>query len=143
METNTDTDDLPLSFDVPDEMRSERLWGYFLNYKWWFVLGAGFLIMTNLQKFAIPLYIGHAVELMEQAAEGTTALAGIRTDLVWAASTIVFLAIGAAVARILSRIAIFNPGRYIEFNLRNDLYDKLTELTPAFFDPAPTASPTT
>jgi len=142
METNTDTDDLPLSFDVPDEMRSERLWGYFLNYKWWFVLGAGFLILTNLQKFAIPLYIGHAVELMEQAAEGTTALAGIRTDLVWAASTIVFLAIGAAVARILSRIAIFNPGRYIEFNLRNDLYDKLTELTPAFFDPAPTGDVT-
>jgi len=142
MDSSTDTNEKALSYEVPDERRSARLWGYFLEYKWWFLVGAGFLILTNLQKFAIPVYIGYAVDLMERAADGTAELAGIRSSLVWAATAIVLLAVGAAVARILSRITIFNPGRFIEFNIRNDLYHKLTELTPAFFDPAPTGDVT-
>lgn len=131
-----------LSYEVPPDLRSEKLWGYFLRYKWWFFFGAIFLVGTNLQKFTIPVYIGWAVELMEQAASGEFDLTEIRSSLVWAAVVVVLLAIGAAVTRILSRIAIFNPGRYIEFNIRNELYRKLTRLTPAFFDPAPTGDVT-
>ncbi len=142
METDAHQSD-PLSYDVPSEERSEKLWGYFLRYKWWFLVGAGFLILTNLQKLTIPVYIGDAVQMMRDAAGSTElSLEAIRSDLVWAGIAVILLAVGAAVARILSRITIFNPGRYIEYDLRNELYRKLTELTPAFFDPAPTGDVT-
>jgi ATP-binding cassette subfamily B protein len=143
METDSTTEPDPLEYDVPPEERSEKLWGYFLRYKWYFLLGAGFLILTNLQKLTIPVYIGHAVQMMRDAAGSSEmSLAAVRSDLVNAGLIIIALAIGAAIARILSRITIFNPGRYIEFDIRNELYRKLTDLTPAFFDPAPTGDVT-
>ena len=142
MSDNSGTHSTALSYDVPPEERSEKLWGFFFRYKWWFLIGAGFLVLTNFQNFTIPVYIGHAVELMERAAEGKASLADVRPQLVNAGLIIIALAIGAALTRIMSRITIFNPGRYIEFDLRNELYEKLTELTPAFFDPAPTGDVT-
>jgi ATP-binding cassette subfamily B protein len=138
MSRDDTSEDGPLSLDVPLEDRRRKMRSYFLRYKWWFLLGAGFLVLTNLQKFTIPVYIGHAVELLERAATGEAALAQLKSNLVWAAIAIVLLAVGGAMARILSRITIFNPGRYIEFDIRNELYDTLAELTPAFYDPAPT-----
>ncbi len=132
------SDEGPLSLDVPLEERRRKMRSYFWRYKWWFLLGAVFLVLTNLQKFTIPVYIGYAVELMQQAAEGESELELLRANLVWAAIAVVLLAIGGAIARILSRITIFNPGRYIEFDIRNELYEKLADLTPAFYDPAPT-----
>ncbi|MFB6371990.1 MAG: ABC transporter transmembrane domain-containing protein, partial [Bradymonadaceae bacterium] len=141
MNTDDETQSDPISYDVPPGERSEKLWGYFLRYKWWFLLGAGFLVLTNLQKLTIPVYIGHAVELMRDAGS-PEAIAAARPKLVWSGVVIIGLAIGAAVARILSRITIFNPGRYIEYDLRNDLYRKLTDLTPAFFEPASTGDVT-
>jgi len=141
MDTDDDSQSDTLAYDVPDEERSAKIWGYFLRYKWWFLLGAGFLILTNLQKLTIPVYIGHAVDLMRNAS-GSDEIAAARPKLVWSGIIIIGLAAGAALARILSRITIFNPGRYIEYDLRNDLYQKLTELTPAFFEPASTGDVT-
>ncbi len=129
----------PLSIDVPDDVHSEKLWGYFFRYGWWFALGAVFLVLTNLAKFAIPAYIGMAVEKMRAAMQsGQLDFSMVRSEVIWFGQIIMILAVAAGIARILSRITIFYPGRYIEFDLRNDLYEKLSDLTPSFYDPAPT-----
>lgn len=131
-----------LSIDVPDDVRSKKFWGYFFDYKGWFAIGAIFLVLTNLQQLTIPVYIGDAVTQLRNAASGELSLADARPKLVWAGIIIIGLAAGGAVTRILSRILIFYPGRYIEFDIRNELYEKLAELTPSFYGSVPTGDVT-
>lgn len=117
--------------ESPAPSRNERLWGYGKPYIWWYLGGAFFLVLTNLAGLAIPEQIGIAVQAMRDASESTFATA--REGVVGAGQLIILLAVGAGFARIMSRITIFNAGRFVEFDLRNDLYDKLTTLQPSFF----------
>ena len=124
---------------VPVEAGARRrlLWRYFWRYRWGFGLGALFLLLTNLMQYEIPALLGEAVELMRRSLEAGTAgarLEAVRGELLEAAALIIALAIGSSVVRIMSRITIFNAGRDIEFDVRDALYDKLTSLSPAFFD---------
>ncbi|MFU8807291.1 MAG: hypothetical protein ACNA8W_26010, partial [Bradymonadaceae bacterium] len=62
----SDTSDTePSSFDPA--LRRARLWSYFTRYKGWFAGGAVFLLVTNVLSFAIPAYLGEAIELMRSA----------------------------------------------------------------------------
>ena len=119
--------------DISPETQKAYLWELFEPYKYWFLAGAICLILTNWLKFMIPEYIGRAVQLLREATGTETGLGEIHSSLIDAAIFIMVLAAGAAVVRIMSRIFIFNAGRYIEFDIRNRFYKKLTELTPAFF----------
>lgn len=117
--------------------RNQRLWVFFKTYRTWFLFGAFFLLATNAMNLAIPAYIGEAVEtLRDAAAQGDSLAAGfdaVRDQLVNIGLIIVALAIGGGIARTLSRILIFNAGRHIEFDLRNEIYDKLASLGSNFF----------
>lgn len=123
--------------DKPTFSRNKKLsklWAYFAPYSTWFAIGSVFLILTNVLKLAIPRYIGNAVDMMEKNAGSMSDFMSVRGDLIDAALIIIALAIGAGVVRVFSRIFIFNAGRYIEYDIRNDFYAKLASLTPAFFD---------
>ncbi len=110
--------------------RNERLWGYARPYLWWYAIGAVFLVATNLASLAIPAQIGHAVQTMRDAGGSFAAAQAVAIE---AGQWIIVLAIIAGIARIVSRQTIFNAGRFVEFDLRNDLYRKLTTLPPSFF----------
>lgn len=43
-------------------------------------------------------------------------------------------AMGLAVVRTLSRILIFTPGRYVEYDLRKEIHAHLLTLPPVFLD---------
>ncbi|MFP4599630.1 MAG: ABC transporter ATP-binding protein [Persicimonas sp.] len=130
----SDTDDAP---PIDRRVRNAKLWEYFARYKWWFAVGGLFLALTNILNLAIPAYIGDAVQMMRDAAEGGE-LASMRGDLVDIGLVIIALAIGGGIARVFSRVFIFNAGRYIEFDVRNDMYDKLGALSSSFFGSMPT-----
>jgi ATP-binding cassette, subfamily B, multidrug efflux pump len=119
-------------------VRNRQLWAYFARYKWWFVVGALFLGLTNMLNLAIPAQIGEAVEVMRAAAGDTAGLAAARDDLIAIGVFIMALAIGGGIARIFSRIFIFNAGRYIEFDVRNEIYQKLGSMSADFFGEMPT-----
>lgn len=116
--------------ETPSSSRNMRLWQHFLDYKYWFIGGALFLFITNGLGLAIPRQIGNAVEAI-RGADGdlTTAYPA----LVAMGQLVILLAIGSGVARIFSRVLIFNAGRAIEYDIRNQLYGKLTELGPRFY----------
>ena len=119
-------------FQLDPALRRRRLWVYFRRYAGLFSAGALFLLITNLLALAIPFFLGDAVQMLRDAsAEGD--LVAIRSEVIDAAIIIIFLAIGAGIARIFSRITIFNAGRHIEFDIRNELYTHLARLTPRFF----------
>lgn len=50
-----------------------------------------------------------------------------------ATAAIIALVILAGLFRVLSRVTLFNTGRNVEYDLRNDLFHKLTTLEPAYF----------
>lgn len=123
--------------DRPSASRNRRLWAFFKNYSAWFFVGALFLLATNALNLAIPAYIGEAVEALRKAVEQgggvSEGFEAVRSQLVDIGLIIVALAIGGGVARTFSRILIFNAGRHIEFDLRNQIYDKLASLGATFF----------
>lgn len=117
--------------------RNRRLWEFFKVYRAWFALGALLLLATNVLNLAIPAYIGEAVETLSQAVSDAGGLgAGVeatRSELLYIGLFIIALAIGGGITRALSRIMIFNAGRHIEFDLRNEIYDKFAALGAHFF----------
>lgn len=122
---------------VDKAARRQKLWEYFARYKGWFAIGAVFLALTNIMNLAIPAYIGEAVQMMRDAVDNG-AIGDVRADLVDIGLIIIALAIGGGIARVFSRIFIFNAGRYIEFDVRNEIYDKLGSLSAQFFGSMPT-----
>lgn len=111
--------------------RNQRLLAYARPYLWWYVFGIAFLLGTNLTGLAIPEQIGRAIQLMRDGTIGELdALQGQLTNIAW---FITVLALGAGICRVGSRIAIFNAGRFVESDLRDELYVKLATLTPRFF----------
>lgn len=116
--------------------RNQRLWNYFSDYLPWFIAGALCLIVTNVLGLAIPKQLGDAVQKMRDA--GMTEFATLLPEIQSHGFAIIGLAVGAGIARVFSRILIFNAGRFVEFDLRNELYDNLTRLTPDWFASIPT-----
>jgi len=94
---------------------------YAWRYRWSYLAGTAFLWLTNDLTARIPLELGAAVDaLTGGGAVGRHAAA--------------IAAMGAAivVVRTLSRVLIFNPGRDLEYRLRQDLYAHLLRLPPRF-----------
>ncbi|MFT5171297.1 MAG: ATP-binding cassette subfamily B multidrug efflux pump [Candidatus Marinamargulisbacteria bacterium] len=84
------------------------------------------LVITNYVMTLIPLKVRTAINLVSEP--GTTALV-IKPIIV----SIFVLAAILALSRAFSRIMIFLPGRFIEFDLRNDLYSHLLKLSNTFY----------
>ena len=90
-----------------------------------YALGVVALIGTNYINVLIPELIGHAIDAitLNQATS-----AWIRY-----VAFIGLLAIAVMLVRTLSRVLFFNPGRTIEFRLKNDYFAHLLRMGPAFF----------
>lgn len=117
--------------------RTQRLWSYFSNYLPWFGAGALFLVVTNVLGLEIPRELGAAIQKMQDAGE-LEDFTGIITGIQNHGLLIIWLALGAGTARIFSRIFIFNAARHVEYDIRNELYARLSELTPSWFSSMPT-----
>lgn len=95
-----------------------------------YLLGIGFLLLTNALTVAIPTFVENAVDIMEAEAEGHTEGG---SAVGWAIA-ILFAGLGIMVVRTLSRIFFFNPGRVIEYRMKSDLFRHLTELPKGYYD---------
>ncbi len=111
--------------------RIQRLWPYLVRYKWPFLVGSALLVATNVFALRIPRQIGGAVQLLQDARN-----AGVAADLdqiAAFATAIALLALGAGLTRVLSRVAIFNAARLVEYDIRNEVFEHLTRLDAATF----------
>lgn len=127
------------AYTLEPEVRRRRLWNYFRPYWKLFVAGAFFLVLTNLMAFSIPFYLGEGIEhLREAVGEDGFDFDAVRAEVIGVSWMIVGLAVGAGIARVFSRITIFNGGRFIEFDIRNALYTHLARLSPSFYGSMPT-----
>jgi ATP-binding cassette subfamily B protein len=95
---------------------------YALRYRWSYLAGAGFLWITNYLAVSIPGQIGHAIDaLRAEQPLGRYVVA------------IAIMGVSVIVVRSLSRVLIFNPGRHLEYHIREDLFAHLLRLQPSFY----------
>ncbi|MCA9563003.1 MAG: ABC transporter ATP-binding protein [Myxococcales bacterium] len=120
------------------QSRLGRLAGY-LRENWiGFAVGSLFVLVTQYLAFAIPKQLGAAVQLLKNADDGRIELAVARDSVIEHALIIICLAVGAAITRICSRILIFNAARQTEYQLRNQLFARLSILSPRYYASIPT-----
>lgn len=102
-----------------------RLWGYARRYLTRYLLGAFCLLATASLAMAVPY-------LLKRAIDGIAA--GVEFSQVAAiAALIAGIAVAQGIVRSLSRALIFNVGRDIECDLRNDLFAHLQRLPLAYY----------
>jgi ATP-binding cassette subfamily B protein len=104
-----------------------RLAAYNWEHRWLYALGGTFLFLTNWLTASIPGRIGLAIDALQAHTPMGPSVASVA-------------AMGATiiVVRALSRIFFFNPGRDIEYRIRQQLFDKMMALQPAFYTTAGT-----
>ncbi|MBU6283999.1 ATP-binding cassette domain-containing protein, partial [bacterium] len=110
-----------------------RLLGYLSRYRRRSVVGVVCLFATASLAMAIPRLLKAAVDSIDPAkprdgAHGAAFYAGL----------VIGIAIVQAVARSVSRFTIFNVGRDVEYDLRNDLFAHLETLPASFYLSHPT-----
>lgn len=113
------------------QSRLKRLWPYLVRYRTHFAIGAALLVVTNLCALWIPRQIGEVIQLLRDAEAADTTVDFDRVGRL--ALLIAGLALAAGVTRVASRLAIFNGGRLVEFDIRNEVFDHLTRLDAATF----------
>ena len=83
-------------------------------------------MLTILIATKLPLYVGELVEILEK---GNFDLGSNTDQLTQLSLLILAMGAGLIVVRTLSRILIFLPGRKIESQVREDMYDSLLHLS--------------
>jgi ATP-binding cassette subfamily B protein len=102
-----------------------RLLGYVRRYRRQYLFGGLCLLGTATLVMWIPWWIREAVRIIEHG--------GSLGDVTYYAALIFGAAVLQGVVRTYSRALIFNAGRNIEYDLRNDLFAHLQKLPPAFY----------
>jgi ATP-binding cassette subfamily B multidrug efflux pump len=97
------------------------LWRYWRRY----LLGGLCLLGTATLVMWIPWWIREAVRILEQG--------GALRDVTFYAAIIGLAAVAQGIIRTCSRALIFNAGRNVEYDLRNDLFAHLQKLPLSFY----------
>jgi ATP-binding cassette, subfamily B, multidrug efflux pump len=97
------------------------LWRYWRRY----LIGAICLFGTATVVMWIPWWIREAVRIIEHG--------GSLRDVTFYAALIAIAAVAQGITRTYSRVLIFNAGRNVEYDLRNDLFAHLQKLSPSFY----------
>ena len=102
-----------------------RLLGYLLRYRLRYAAGGACLLATATLAMAIPFLLKRAIDAIGHTGDAHR----IVTSALW----IVAIAVVQSVVRTLSRVLIFNVGRDVEYDLRNDLFAHLQKLPLSFY----------
>ena len=102
-----------------------RLKGYLLRYWRRYLLGGLYILGTATLVMWIPWWIRESVRILEDG--------GQIEDVTFYALIIVAAAVAQGLIRTLSRSVIFNAGRDVEYDLRNDLFAHLQKLSVSFY----------
>lgn len=97
-----------------------RLLRYVQRYWLRYAAGGACLLATATLAMAVPYLVKRAVDTIQAGGEARS--------VAWFAIVIVAIALLQGVVRTLSRALIFNVGRDVEYDLRNDLFAHLSSL---------------
>jgi ATP-binding cassette, subfamily B, multidrug efflux pump len=96
-----------------------------IRYRGRYAIGLVCLLATGTLAMSVPYLLKRAVD--------TIASGGSAGTVGWLAATIIMIALMQSVVRTVSRFMIFNVGRDIEYDLRNDLFAHLERLPLSYY----------
>src|SRR5690554_6795033 len=102
---------------------------YFFKYKWRLLLGVLFIVGSNFLYVNMPLIVKDAVNQFETDFDAE--------DWIYFAFSLggmyILLSIGKGILLFLTRQTIIMVSRYIEFDLKNEVYEQYQKLTYNFY----------
>jgi ATP-binding cassette, subfamily B, multidrug efflux pump len=102
-----------------------RLWGYLSRYRFRYARGIVCLVASATLAMSIPLLLKWTVEAIQQKQSFH--------DISWYVLVMIAVASAQGVLRAVSRFMIFNIGRDVEYDLRNDLFAHLQKLSLGYY----------
>jgi len=102
-----------------------RLWGYIIRYRARYARGILCLVASATLAMSIPLLLKWTIEAIQQQRPFR--------DVLFYVLAIIGIACLQGVVRSFSRFMIFNVGRDIEYQLRNDLFAHLQKLSLGYY----------
>jgi ATP-binding cassette subfamily B protein len=100
-------------------------WSYLARFRGQLWFGVAMLLATNALALAVPYYLGRTIDALRGPDPGGT--------VPTLALLMCAFAIGQAIVRIGSRMAVFNAARAAEADLRSHLFAHVITLDPAYF----------
>jgi ATP-binding cassette subfamily B multidrug efflux pump len=98
---------------------------YVKRYRWGYIAGAACIVLTNGILVLLPKVLGLATDALRQ---GVT-----RHKLLLYAGLLLAIAVGKGIFQFLTRWIVIGISRDIEFDLRNDLFERLEGLSYSYY----------
>lgn len=106
---------------------------YFYKYRYQLIIGIIITIVAKVFVLFTPRLIGKAINIIESYAEGETTLSVLKSDLLTTILLLLGAALIAGIFTFLMRQTIINVSRYIEFDLKNEVYKHYQVLSLSFY----------
>ncbi|MCX2679599.1 ABC transporter ATP-binding protein [Galbibacter sp. EGI 63066] len=107
---------------------------FFKKYKWKLVVGVFITILATVFKLVLPEYIQQSVDAVEAfILEEASSLDEVKAKLLNYILIIIGSATLSALFTFLMRQTIINISRYIEFDLKNEVYEQYERLSLGFY----------
>nr|WP_321236808.1 ABC transporter ATP-binding protein [uncultured Psychroserpens sp.] len=106
---------------------------YFFKYRYRLLLGILITIGAKIFALFMPRFLGKAITVISQANKGEISEAIFREQLTLNISYIIGAAIVTGIFTFLMRQTIINVSRYIEYDLKNEVYQQYQNLSLNFY----------
>ncbi|MDA8874466.1 ABC transporter ATP-binding protein/permease [Winogradskyella sp.] len=106
---------------------------YFFKYRYRLIVGIFITIIAKIFALFTPRLIGKSINILEKYFEGTIEISTAKSNLLETGIFIVVVALIAGLFTFLMRQTIINVSRYIEFDLKNEIYKHYQVLSLSFY----------
>src|SRR5699024_418650 len=110
------------------------IYQFFVKYKWQLLFGLLITVIATLFKLLVPMKIGDSVNIIRAGIEGeVTDMDYIKSEMLFNILLILEATLLSAFLTILMRQTIIVVSRYIEYDLKNEVYQHYQELSLSFY----------
>lgn len=107
---------------------------YFLKYKTQVLIGILITIVSNLFSVFVPNLIGQTIDIVNNQMEHPErSLAIFKSELLEIILYVIGTAVAAGILTFFMRQTIINVSRYVEFDLKNEIYQQYQKLSLNFY----------
>ena len=107
---------------------------YFIKYKWRLLFGLLITVIATLFTLLVPMKIGDSIDIIRAGMEGEiTDMAYIKSEMLRNIFIIIGSALLSAFFTFLMRQTIIVVSRFIEYNLKNEVFQQYENLSLSFY----------
>lgn len=106
---------------------------YFYKYRYRLIIGVIITIVSKIFVLFTPRFVGDSINVISDSIDGKITYDVFKTDLITNVLLIIGAAIVAGLFTFLMRQTIINVSRYIEYDLKNEIYQHYQVLSLNFY----------